>query len=73
MANKYPLILGCGRTSGNVNVPLRVGSDGTVNGSGVAAITAIGPASTHILCGKTAGGVTLPLLVDASGLLQTTT
>lgn len=64
-----PLYLVDGRTAEGVNVPLRVGDDGQMNGSGGTPVTETGPLPARLFCGRTAGGVNTPLAMDTDGNL----
>lgn len=65
-----PLILGLGRTSGNVNVPIRVGSTGIIDGSGDPVSNLVGSLPEYLLLGRTAGGVNIPILATSDGKLH---
>ena len=59
-------ILGNGRDDNGVNVPVRVGSTGIINGTGTHA-SAVPGLPSRLIWGRTSGGVNVPLSVDTSG------
>lgn len=60
-------LLGYGRTVGLVKVPLRVGSTGSIGGSGEPIGDETGAMPQKLLYGRTVGGLNVPLRVDADG------
>jgi hypothetical protein len=62
-------ILGVARTSGGVNVPIRVGGTGIIDGSGEPATPGT-PHPMKQLYGRTSGGVNLPVLCTSDGKLH---
>jgi hypothetical protein len=62
-------LLGVARTAGGVNLPIRVGSDGTIDGAGDGT-PPNHPKEMRLLCGRTATGQNLPVLCDADGKLN---
>ncbi len=62
--------LAFGRTALGVNVPVRVGGTGIIDGSGEPATDTVGSLPQFLMMGRTAGGVNLPVLADADGKLN---
>lgn len=62
-------VLGFGRTAGGQNLPIEVGDDGEIDGTGGTPETAAGPLSGKLYYGR-ASGQNVPLRVDASGKLN---
>jgi hypothetical protein len=62
-------LLGFARTSGGDNLPIRVGSDGAIDGTGDP-LTGEAPAQAHLLFGRTAAGNNVPVLCDVNGKLN---
>jgi hypothetical protein len=65
-----PGVLGFGRTSGDVNLPIRVGGTGQIDGSGEPVGGGKGPKPMALYYGRTSGGDNVPLRVDSSGKLN---
>ncbi len=69
----HPRMLGMGRTSGGVELPVEVGGTGQLDGSGEPVVEEdTGTMPLRLLYGRTAGGVNKPLRVDNAGKLNIT-
>ena len=63
-------ILGYGRTAAEVNVPIRVGGTGIIDGSGEPVAAPPPSRPSRLLYGRTALGVNVPILATSDGKLH---